>query len=669
MMVLTSRRIASIPNISRILGKEQDGFVGWGRQRSGDRARTAAQQRGTCFLLLEDGFLRSIEREHPPLSLIVDDIGIYYDASAPSCIEKRTPRALTPEESRRAEAIAHSWCNGRVSKYNYAREYQRELPPRYVLVADQTYGDLSVLYGGADDKSFNAMISAAIEENPDCEIIVKTHPDVFTRKRKGYFNRDIVSRNPRVRLLAEDCHPVRLIANAERVYTVTSQIGFEALIWGKPVRCFGMPFYAGWGLTDDELPKPDRRGNATLEQLVHAALVEYARYVDPETGQRCEVERIIDYISFQRRMRERLPPSIHAVGITRWKRPILRKFAAGSTVSFHRTGKGLPQGVTFAVWGNRNPSRSSDDAPRLRIEDGFLRSVGLGTDFTQPLSWVIDDIGIYYDASRESRLERILATHEFDPELVARAKALRESIVSTRLTKYNSQNLQWKTPANRSEVILVPGQVESDASIRFGALGIKTNIELLKAVRELRPDAYIVYKPHPDVVASLRTEGRDERLASLFCDEVVLDAALPQILEQVDEVHALTSLAGFEALLRGVPVICHGQPFYSGWGLTKDRIPLARRTRCLTLDELVAGALILYPTYVSRKTGHYTTPEQVVRELVEWRGQGIVHLPLWRRACRMIMRLGKRVYGPPIFSKANASLSVGERGSDVARSS
>jgi len=644
-------------------------LAGWGRKPRPRLIPWLPSWSHLPFLSLEDGFLRSVDRNDPPLSLIIDAVGIYYDASSSSSMEIRIPRTLTPEENRRAENIAAAWRSGRVSKYNYGREYQGDLPPRYVLVADQTYGDLSVQYGGADEKSFDAMLSAALGENHGCEVIVKTHPDVFTRKRKGYFGRDIVSRDRRVRLLAEDCHPVRLIENAERVYTVTSQIGFEALIWGRSVRCFGMPFYAGWGLTEDELPKPERRGEATLEQLVHAALVDYARYVDPETGQRCEVERIIDYVSFQRRMRERLPQSIHAVGITRWKRPILRKFAAGSTVSFHRTGRGVSPNATVAVWGNRTPSGLNENAPRLRIEDGFLRSVGLGADFTQPLSWVIDDLGIYYDSTRESRLERILAGTAFDPDLVARAKALRESIVSARLTKYNSQSSEWKRPAGRSEVVLVPGQVESDASIRFGAPEVNTNIGLLKAVRELRPDAYIVYKPHPDVVASLRRGGRDEQMASMFCDEIVLDADLSQTLEQVDEVHTMTSLAGFEALLRNVSVTCHGQPFYSGWGLTTDLVPPLRRTRRLSLDELVAGALILYPTYVSRKTGRYTTPEQVVRELVEWRGQGMLRLPLWRRAYRLAMGLAKGAYVPPTFSKASTALPGGERGTDVARSS
>ena len=166
---------------------------------------------------------------------------------------------------------------------------------------------------------------------------------------------------------------------------------------------------------------------------------------------------------------------------------------------------------------------------------------------------------------------------------------------------------------------------------------------LLQAVRQAHPSAYIIYKPHPDVLAGLRMKGEGEGGAMRWCDEVVTDAAMGKLLSAVDEVHVLTSLAGFEALLRGKKVTCYGQPFYAGWGLTDDRLPLARRTRCLTLDELAAGALILYPTYVSRITGKFTTAERALDELLDWRQQQKNGSPLRRKFMRLALRLGKRL--------------------------
>jgi capsular polysaccharide export protein len=254
------------------------------------------------------------------------------------------------------------------------------------------------------------------------------------------------------------------------------------------------------------------------------------------------------------------------------------------------------------------------------------------------LSWVLDERGIYYDATRPSDLEEILQRHAFSAEELQRAASLRQALVAAGLTKYNVAGGSWTRPATARRVILVPGQVESDASIRYGAPGVRTNMGLLQAVSAANSDAYVIYKPHPDVVAGLRDAGEGEARAAEHCDARVIDVPMDALIAQVDEVHVLTSLAGFEALLRGKPVTCHGQPFYAGWGLTNDVQPIARRTRRLTLDELVAGALILYPRYVDRANGRPITPEAAVEELVRWRSQTPPGVPLWRTLFRQVLR-------------------------------
>jgi capsular polysaccharide export protein len=183
----------------------------------------------------------------------------------------------------------------------------------------------------------------------------------------------------------------------------------------------------------------------------------------------------------------------------------------------------------------------------------------------------------------------------------------------------------------------VPGQVETDASILTGSIDIRTNLALLQAVRAARPDAWIVYKPHPDVVAGLRGRGADEAKASRFCDEILTEGSMHDLLLRVDEVHVLTSLSGFEALLRHKPVVCWGHPFYAGWGLTQDSHPHPRRTRRLQLDELVAGALLRYPVYLSARTGQRCTPEEAVEELLQWRARRPQRDPWWRRLVRPLI--------------------------------
>nr|WP_281915835.1 capsular polysaccharide biosynthesis protein [Caldimonas thermodepolymerans] len=618
-------------------------ILGWGYKRSGEMARKLAKRHGLPLLYIEDGFLRSVSLDDPPLSIVVDDLGIYYDATSPSRLETLIGRTHTQEELSRAALLRNRWRQGRLSKYNHAREAASTPDTPYVLVVDQTFGDASITHGAADAGSFARMLEAALDEHPQLPVLLKTHPEVVAGRKRGHFETLTPGQAARVRLCAEDVHPCSMLDRAIAVYTVTSQVGFEALLWERPVRCFGMPFYAGWGLTTDELPAPARRRTVQLDDLVHGALVEYARYVDPETMQRCEPERLIEWMSLQRRMRERFPAEVHAIGFSQWKKPIVRAYFSGSRVTFHKDVEQVPSGQTLAVWGRRGVPASKQPSTVVRLEDGFLRSVGLGADLVRPLSWVMDRTGIYYDATAPSDLELLLQHATFDDALLERARRLRERIVAAGITKYNVGAGTWSPPDAGRPIVLVPGQVESDASIALGALGIRTNIGLLQAVRRSAPDAYIVYKPHPDVVARLRNPGQGEAEAERYCDEVVVDTPMHVLLDQVDAVHVLTSLAGFEALLRGKAVTCHGHPFYAGWGLTNDRTVHPRRTRKLELDELVAGALILYPTYVSRITNAFTTPEQALDELLTWRAQGPVQTQWWRKARRWVLAWRERL--------------------------
>jgi capsular polysaccharide export protein len=310
--------------------------------------------------------------------------------------------------------------------------------------------------------------------------------------------------------------------------------------------------------------------------------------------------------------------TVYAVGFYPWKKPVLRTFRPGENLVFRRSPRHLPQGqpLEIATWGMLFPDEEFPAGSRItRYEDGFIRSAGLGAKFTPALSWVADRRGIYYDATKPSDLELILEQGGSTHDLLRRARRLRERIVASGLTKYNLQGAPWPAPSHSGKLILVAGQVEADASIRLGSFGIKTNLGLLQRVRRENPQAHIIYKPHPDVVAGVRRAGQGESSAGNFCNSVVTSASIHTLIGGADEVHVNSSLAGFEALLRGKNVVTYGQPFYAGWGLTKDHDPLSRRKRKLDLDELVGGSLIQYPVYRSAVTGQPCDVEQVVEEL------------------------------------------------------
>ncbi len=587
----------------------------WGQKPSARKGEQLAAEHQLPLLRLEDGFLRSVGlgADCPPYSIVLDDVGIYYDARSPSRLESLIAQPLTAAQQQRAEQFAGSWRQARVSKYNHSKEHAVPAEP-YVLVVDQTFGDASIEYGLASSTSFQQMLQSALERYPQHQVILKIHPDVFAGKKQGHFSAEQLQ-HPRIQVLTEDIHAPALLEKASAVFCVTSQMGFEALLWQKPVYTFGMPFYAGWGLTNDALTAPARRQPVSFTQLVYAAMLAYPRYLDPETGQRCEAEQLLSWLGLQRQQRNRFVQPLWLQRPPYWKTQAFKRFFQGSDVKIVPRKQAIPEGCWQLVWG----AKAGDKL--IRVEDGFIRSVGLGADLTQPASWVVDETGMYYDARTPSKLEQLLATHSFTVSERQRAAQLIGRLLALKVTKYNVGSRSWRRP-DADRVILVPGQVESDASIRYGSPVIKSNLALLQQVRAANPAAYIVYKPHPDVQAGLRLAGEaDGGAAAQYCNEVLGNEDMAHLLSQVDEVHTLTSLTGFEALLRGVAVTCYGQPFYAGWGLTTDIYPNERRQRKLALSELVAATLLLYPTYISTSTGCFTTPERVITELEQQRSQ------------------------------------------------
>lgn len=311
-----------------------------------------------------------------------------------------------------------------------------------------------------------------------------------------------------------------------------------------------------------------------------------------------------------------------ALGFSSWKRNFIPSFLEQEAkVDFLSIRKFPEDKLTeysdIIVWSSRLTPElesfcSQMQLPLWRVEDGFIRSAGLGTDLVRPISLVMDTCGIYYDATRSSDLENLLNTYVFDSDLRLRAQAIRFSLVETRVSKYNvGRSSILDFPSNKC-IILVPGQVESDASILKGSPQIKTNIALLEIVRKANPDAFIVYKPHPDVIAEGREGSRILPCSGNLFDAEVVDVPIVDLLDKIDELHTLTSLAGFEALLRGVKVVTYGLPFYSGWGLTEDKLVCDRRTRKLSLDELVAATLLLYPIYVDPLTSKKISCEEAI---------------------------------------------------------
>lgn len=484
-----------------------------------------------------------------------------------------------------------------------------------------------------------AMLAAALAENPPNQVILLAAAQSCLRR----IVEAAAARG--CAIIDRPVDPWALIGRSQQVYCAGGETGFLALIAGCEVRCFAHSLYAGWGVTADDVGVPQQPFRRTVEQIFAAATLIATRCVDPFRGVPAEFEDVVAILADWRRAEAANRRIVACLGMSWWKRRWIAEFlrSADGPPRFCRTPAAAlavaadrPAGAV-AVWASRIPaglvaSAARQGTPLVTVEDGFIRSVGLGSDFVRAASLALDWSGTHCDPAARSDLERLLLETEFDPALLRRARDLINRLVFNGISKYNlkgkrpqtiglaQQQALFSFPSGRCR-LLVPGQVEGDLSVRLGGGDIHGNLDLLARVRTANPDAFIVYKPHPDVVAGHRLGAVPSALAREFADTVLPSGSIASILNEVDEVHILTSLTGFEALLRRRKVVVYGRPFYAGWGLTNDLVAIDRGRR-LSLEELVAGALILYPRYLDPITRWPCAPEIVVDRLA--------HPELWR---------------------------------------
>lgn len=591
----------------------------WGQSPYAHRGEAMAARTGAGLARIEDAFLRSLHpgrAGEPPLGLLVDHQGVHFDGRAPSDLEELLNTHPLDDTALldRARGVTARMQEAQLSKYSATR-LDLDLPePGYVLVIDQTRDDASVRASGADRARFLEMLFVAREENPGARIVLKTHPETGAGFRAGHYGPGDADGN--VTLYDAPAAPWGLLEGATAVYTVSSQLGFEAILAGHRPRVFGLPFYAGWGLTEDETVIPRRRRQLTRAQLCAGAMVLYPRWYDPHSDSACEIEDVLGILEARTRAWREDRAGWVASGMRLWKRAPLQKFFGQvKRIRFEDDVEkardiSAREGRRHMVWANKS------DGNALRVEDGFLRSRGLGADLIPPLSLVLDSEGIYYDPTRASALEGWIQRRAtgLRPDQTRRIHSLLRLLVQGGLSKYN---LSGELPALPSgHRILVPGQVEDDASILKGSPQTRTNEELLKRARAENPEAVILWKPHPDVEAGLR-QGAVKDPAQ-WADVVLENCDIGLLLREVDEVWTMTSLTGFEALLRGCRVVTLGAPFYAGWGLTRDLGPVpARRLHGPrpSLEAMVHATLIDYPRYFDPVTGSPCAVEVVVNRL------------------------------------------------------
>lgn len=238
-----------------------------------------------------------------------------------------------------------------------------------------------------------------------------------------------------------------------------------------------------------------------------------------------------------------------------------------------------------------------------RAEDGFIRSADLGANGATPYSIVFDKSGLYYNPKNPSDIEQILNNYDFteNVDLKQHAESILDLLIKSKISKYNPPNIYRDTSLKLRKRILVVGQVDNDASIRYGNTDGWSMEDMVRLAKYENPNAEILYRPHPEIYKGFQESRFKNINVEYFAKILSPDEHIIDVIERVDHVYTITSLTGLEALLRGRKVTVLGKPFYAGWGLTDDRsvFKLENRIRKLELWELFAASYLIYPRYLN----------------------------------------------------------------------
>ena len=628
-----SRNSLAFPHLDVLLGVQTvvgfprpadarglDFVVGWGDKPSAAGPRAFGSRHGVAFLAAEDGFLRSAGSHRikpPPLSLVLDDEGIYYRAATPSRLERLILAAPGVDAARRAmaERALTRVRAEKLTKYNVLGPAPADAGrPVGILLVDQVYGDQSIAGGLATAASFAAMVTAALSEAAAGDIAVKVHPDVLAGRASGYLLEH--ARRHGLALIADAGNPFDLLARVGRVFTVSSQLGFEALVAGVPVRTFGVPFYAGWGLTLDTPTEAAataalaRRGQPrSLLDLFGAAYIAYPRYADPVRCEAIGVEQAIDRLLEWRETLARRQARVTLVGA-----PLDGRLAeavaggGGAAVTARSDLATAGAGGSALVWTGRRVTVPGAGG----VRPGLVRDDRLAAAFGFDGGLLIDAAGDPF--AEGGALASLLAAGEVGAVERARAGAVLALLARTAFARIGltaERRLGAPSGDPAAPTVAVVLAADGAAAAPPGAR-LPAEAEIVAAVQAERPDAaVVVLRERPRPVRDLRRAWRATLLPPRRISRPPA-RAMPAMLGRVVALHTDAAASALDGLALGLPVVVHGPAIYAGWGFTLDREP-PRRARRLTFEDFIALVAVMGTAWTDPVSGLPATAEEVMR--------------------------------------------------------
>lgn len=564
---------------------------------------------------LAHGIISSYSTNEDSFSLYQSFQGVYFDSRHESNIESLLRSSWTPDEQDNVIAnLALQMINKyRITKTNdypqvsFSFFLNNGLPN--VLLIDQPIGDESVIYGSSNEQTFNDMLLHVFHNADIANIYIKLHPDTINYGKEGYLQKLLHKHNlyehPLIHVIEDNYNIASFFNFVDEVFVVTSQVGFEALLRGKTVSCFGMPFYSGWGLTNDmqvsTKPKPER----TIIDLFVAIMLKYTSYINPFTQKIGNILDLLEYISLQQRHNLKQEIAFYKSNQTTISS---LKHSVKSKIEINNSKK-LPKYENYLILTDNEKSYDEivNQPHHAFVRDGFMFSSNINKK--TPSSIIIDYNGSYFNPKNYTDLEFLLNHEQFteyeyimaENFLIAyhnKINSLLEKESSGLLNKIKQENSDKK-------IIFVPGQDEECELFMYGSTKIKSNLQLVSQLCSQVENSVIIYKPFIDPKSSKDKMVEQSSLKMLnntakYKNNVVYiekKASISHCINIADEIHTINSNVALDAILKKKIVVTYGLPFYGGHGLTIDTEVFPRQKCQLSLEEFVLGTYLLYPRY------------------------------------------------------------------------
>lgn len=569
------------------------------------------------ILRLTSGIISSYLTKEETLSIYKSTNGIYFDSTQDNNLDLLLRSSWQPDSE---DIYIANLSIEMIKKYRITKtnEYpdvsfsffsNNEFPN--ILLIDQIIDSPKVILGNSNEQTFNDMLLSVFHSYPNYNIYVKLHPDTINHNKEGYLQKLLKKYSlldyPLIHVINENYNVISFFDFVEEIFVVTSQVGFEAILRDKKVTCYGLPFYSGWGLTNDMQVSKKTKPNRNTVELFVAIMIKYTKYLNPFTKKLGTILDLLEYISLQKRHSLNKKAIIFNTNKNNslLVKKLFKNYSEVNSLSNFHKHEDKPIIFTDHI---HSYEKLSKDYPSSFIREGFLFPNSLNNK--KASSIILDYSGAYFNPSIYSDLDFLL-NYEYFTEyeyLIAEKFLINyEKQLSTLLSKESSENLlKIINNSSNKKIVFIIGQDENSELLFYGKQdNIQNNFQLISEVCKKTSNSLIIYKPPSNGINkyyslfnsnSLQTL---KNLANKNNNSFYIEKKLSflKCISLSEEIHTINSNFGLDAIIQSKKVFTYGLPFYGGYGLTNDMYSYPKEKSSLSILDLILGTYIYYPIY------------------------------------------------------------------------